>query len=43
MTNLISTLLGLIVRGGGGGGGGGSQIANFWEKTPQLHSIIIRE
>ena len=29
--------------GKGGGGGGGGQIANFWQKNPQVHLIIIRE
>ena len=27
----------------GGAGGGGGQIANFWQKKPQVHLIIIRE
>ena len=33
---LLRTLLCLIVVRGG-------QIANFWEKNPQVHLIIIRE
>ena len=28
---------------GGAGVGGGGQIANFWQKKPQVHLIIIRE
>ena len=30
-------------KGGAGGGVGGGQIANFWQKKPQVHLIIIRE
>ena len=40
MTTSVYSLVHYAVAEGGGGGG---QIANFGEKKPQVHLIILRE